>query len=320
MTSIHPPYRAAALAILAILSVACGENTAEPEHPNRPPMVAAELPDQLMAADDTARLDAAAYFTDPDGDALTYSVLAQDPSIVTIYVFGAEISIFSKNRGRPWVSATTITVTATDPAGLFVAQEMSVTAEAGDVGFRDEFESPTLSTWHLTNASAGVDSGTLRLTNAAPGAGKAKRRLKAWMTDWEIRTPLTLAQDSTTVRIVATTGQSPVQAFALDLGPGVLVDGTPTNYRLLLLHTGVWGVIGAGTYAPFNQAGTVLDVAFFVKDGRIGFAVDGSTIRTEADVNYGMASVELWVVPVHRATNRKAVAVFESVEVSGTVP
>ena len=185
------------------------------------------------------------------------------------------------------------------------------------MGFRDEFDSLPLSTWHLTNASADVDSGTLRLTNSSSGTGKAKRPLKAGMIDWEIRTRLARVQDNATVRIVASTGSSPIQALALDIGPGVLVDGNATNYRLLFQHTGAWIVIGAGNYAAFDEVENVLEVGFFLKDGRIGFAVDGITIRTESDVNFAVAGVELWVASMGGAANGQAL--FDWVEVAGTV-
>ena len=307
----------AAAVVLATLLVACGEGATEPKHPNRAPIVVAELPAQVMAADGSAKLDASAYFSDPDGDALTYSALADDSSFVRVYVLGAEVSLFGKNRGKPWVSATKITVTATDPGGLFAEQQLSVTMEAGDVGFRDEFDSPPLSTWHLTNASADVDSGTLRLTNSSSGAGKAKRPLKAGMIDWEIRTRLARVQDGTTVRIVASTGSSPIQALALDIGPGVLVDGNATNYRLLFRHTGQWNVMEAGSYAAFDKAENVLEVGFFLKDGRIGFAVDSLMIHTVSDVDFAVAGVELWVASMGGAADGQAL--FDWVEVAGTV-
>ena len=306
-----------AAAAVAILLVACGEGATEPEISNRAPLVVTELPTQVLAADGSAKLDASAYFSDPDGDALTYSAVADDSSFVRVYISGAEVSLFGKNRGNPWVSATRITVTATDPDGLFAEQQLSVTVEAGDVGFRDEFDSPPLSTWHLTNASAEVDSGTLRLTSSSSGPGKAKRPLDAGMIDWEVRTRLARVQDSTTVRIVASTGSSPIQAFALDIGPGILVDGNATNYRMLFQHTGQWNVMVAGNYAAFDKAENVLEVGFFLKDGRIGFAVNGITIRTESDVDFAVAGVELWVDPMGGAADGQAL--FDWVEVAGTV-
>ena len=137
------------------------------------------------------------------------------------------------------------------------------------------------------------------------------------MIDWEIRTRLARVQDGTTVRIVASTGSSPIQALALDIGPGVLVDGNATNYRLLFRHTGQWNVIGAGNHGAFDAVENVLEVGFFLKDGRIGLAVNGITIRTESSVDHGVAGVELWVAPIGGAADGQAL--FDWVEVAGTV-
>lgn len=306
-----------ATALLSVLLVACGEAATEPEHANRAPTVVAELPALVMSADGSAQLDASAYFSDPDGDALTFSALVDDSSFVKVYVAGAEISLFGKNRGKPWASATRITVTATDPGGLSAEQQFSVTVEAGDVGFRDEFDSPPLSTWQLMNASVAVDSGILRLANSSLGAGKARRPLNEGMIDWDIRTRLARVQDGTTVRIVAGTGSSPVQAMALEIGPGV-VDGNATNYRILFQHTGQWSVSGAGNHAAFNETENMLEVGFFLKDERVGFAVDGTIVRTESSGDHGVARVELWVTPTGGTGDGEAL--FDWVEVAGTVP
>lgn len=310
-------FRPAATALLTSLLAACGEAATEPEHGNREPTVVAELPAVVMAADGSAKLDASAFFSDPDGDALTYTALADDSSFVKIYVVGAEISLFGRNRGSPRASATKVTVSATDPGGLFAEQQFSLTVEAGDVGFRDEFDLLPVSTWHLANASVEIDSGILRLANSSLGVGKARRPLHEGMIDWEIRTRLARVQDSTTVRIVASTGYSPIQALALDIGPGVLVDGNATNYRLLFQHTGQWHVIGAGNHPAFNEAENTLEIGFFLKDGRIGLAVDGIAIRTESGGDHSVARVELWVTPAGGAARGEAL--FDWVEVAGTV-
>ena len=310
---------AAATTVAIMLLAACGEGATNPAQPNRPPVVVGELPAEVLAAHGSANIDASAYFSDPDGDVLTYSAFALDSSFVKVYVSGPEVSLFGKNRGWPWTNATSITITATDPDGLSAAQDMSVTVEAGDVGFRDDFDAPTSSNWRLTNAVAEVDDGALLLTSLSGSVAMAVRRLNAGMLDWEVNTRLALTRDSMTVRIVARTSEPIIQAVALDIGPGVLVDGNATNYRMLFLHReGGWAVLGAGNYAAFDKAGDVLEVGFFLKNGRIGLAVDGQSIRTEPTTDFGLTGVELWVVPLNASTDRQAF--FEWVEVAGAVP
>ncbi|MCE2516035.1 MAG: hypothetical protein J4F37_13700 [Acidobacteria bacterium] len=308
-----------ATVVLAIVLVACADGAIGPENPNRPPIAVSELPAQRLAADGSVKLDASVYFNDPDGDALTYSALAHDSSIVRAFVFGPEVSLFGKNRGRPWVATTRVTIAASDPDGLSTEQDMRVMVEAGDVGFRDEFDSQPLSRWRLTGALAEVEDGTLLLTSSHGSVGKAKRELNANMFDWELRTRLARSQDSMRIRIVASTGQPVVQAIALDIGPGVLVEGNATNYRVLFLHReGGWVVAGAGSHPAFATLGEVLELGLYLRNGRVGVTLDGQPIRSEASVDHGVAGVELWVLPMDSASERKAL--FEWVEVSGTVP
>jgi len=309
---------AAVTTVVIALLAACGEDATNPEQPNRPPAVVGELPAQVLAADGTVRLDASAYFSDPDGDALTYSALALDSSFVKIFVFGPEISLFGKNRGWPWVNATSITVAAMDPAGLSAAQDMRVTVDAGDVGFRDDFDSLPSSTWRLMDARGRVEDGALRLTSSSVSTGKARRQLDADMLEWEIRTRLTRAHDSMTARIVATTTESVIRAFALDIGPGVLVDGNATNYRVLFLHSaGGWLVAGAGDHQAFDTAGHAVNVGLVLGNGQMRVNLDGQSIHTESGMDFGLAGVELWVVPLDGARDRQAI--FEWVEVVGVV-
>ena len=313
----RPRIPAAATPAAVMLLVACGEAT-NPELANRPPTLVDEFPAQVLAADGMAKLDASAYFTDPDGDALTYSAFAHDSSFVKVFVFGPEISVFGKNRGWPWVNETSITVAATDPAGLSAAQEMSVTVEAGDVGFRDDFDSLPSSSWRLMDVLGRVEDGALRLTSHSGSTGKARRQLNTSMLEWEIQTRLTRTRDSMTVRIVATTTESVIRAFALDMGPGVLVDGSATNYRVLFLHSaGGWLVAGAGNHEAFDTAGPPVNVGLVLGHGQMRVTLDGQSIHTEPAVDFGLTGVELWVVPLDGAADRQAL--FEWVAVAGVV-
>ncbi|MDE2980338.1 MAG: hypothetical protein OXU74_04005 [Gemmatimonadota bacterium] len=309
---------AAVTTVVITLLAACGEGATNPEQPNRPPAVVGELPAQVLAADGTVRLDASAYFSDPDGDALTYSALALDSSFVKIFVFGPEISLFGKNRGWPWLNETSITVAAMDPAGLSATQDMRVTVEAGDVGFHEDFDSLLSSNWRLTDALGRVEDGVLRLTSRSGSTGKARRQLNASMLEWEIRTRLTRARDSMTVRIVANTTESVIRALALDIGPGVLVDGNATNYRVLFLHSaGGWLAAGAGNHRTFDTAGPAVNVGLVLGHGQMSVTLDGQSIHTEPGVDFGLAGVELWVVPLDGAADRQAL--FEWVQVAGVV-
>lgn len=63
-------------------------------------------------------------FTDPDDDPLTYRAEVTAPSLATVSVAGQEVTIHGVQAGDLFV-----VVTATDPDGLYAAQEVPVTVE-----------------------------------------------------------------------------------------------------------------------------------------------------------------------------------------------
>ncbi|MCY4648297.1 MAG: RTX toxin, partial [Gammaproteobacteria bacterium] len=64
----------------------------------------------------------AGYFTDPDGDALTYGATSSDVTIASVAVSGSVLTITGVAAG-----AATVTVTATDGGGLSAQQSFAVT-------------------------------------------------------------------------------------------------------------------------------------------------------------------------------------------------
>ncbi len=107
-------------ALLAAALTTCGDDISAPPVVNNPPQLIAGIANQLVP--DSVTLDLSAYFTDPDGDALTYTAESTDPAVARIEVSGNTATIHAVVAG-----STGMTVTATDPGGLSVSQNFTAT-------------------------------------------------------------------------------------------------------------------------------------------------------------------------------------------------
>ena len=112
----------AVMALLAIL--ACGDGSTKPpiDPPNRAPVATGGIPGQTVAAGETTAVDVAQYFSDPDGDALSYSVETSNANVATTSVSGSVVTLVGVAKGN-----ASVTVTATDPEGLSATQKFDVT-------------------------------------------------------------------------------------------------------------------------------------------------------------------------------------------------
>ena len=90
--------------------------------PNREPVAVDTVAAQNIFVGETAAVDVAGYFTDPDGDALTYSATSSDSTAVSASVAGSVVSVAALAQGM-----FTVTVTARDPDGLSAQQSIAVT-------------------------------------------------------------------------------------------------------------------------------------------------------------------------------------------------
>ena len=99
---------------------------------NQGPEAVDSIPAHDMIVDSAVELDMSTYFSDPDGDELTYSAETSDAAIATASVDGAEVTTTGMSAGEEGVQMVTLTVTATDPGGLSVTQEADVFVAAED--------------------------------------------------------------------------------------------------------------------------------------------------------------------------------------------
>ena len=94
--------------------------------PNRAPRPTGRIPDESLEIGDEVVTDVSGYFTDPDGDDLTFEASSSDASVATARASGNIVRVTAVSVGT-----ATVTVTATDPGGR------SATLSTG-VGVRDE--------------------------------------------------------------------------------------------------------------------------------------------------------------------------------------
>jgi len=99
----------------------CGEMVS-----NRAPVAQGVIPTPppLDAGAAAHQVDVAAYFSDPDGDALTYAAESSNGNVATVSTTGSAVSVTPVAKGT-----ATITATATDPGGLTADQRFRVTVE-----------------------------------------------------------------------------------------------------------------------------------------------------------------------------------------------
>ena len=121
-----PTVAALTACLVAVLAVACEGDPAAPSSPtpppNRTPLPVGAIPPSQVGVGESIGLDAAAYFSDPDGDTLTYVAESSDTTIATAAVRDSIVTVAAVAKG-----AATITITATDPEGLSAQQTVAIT-------------------------------------------------------------------------------------------------------------------------------------------------------------------------------------------------
>ena len=97
---------------------------------NQSPVAVGSISDRLVNVGDNVSVnDVSPYFSDPDGDILTYTARSSNTGLATASVSGSMVTVNGVAEG-----SATITVTATDPGGLSATQSFDVTIRDGGGG------------------------------------------------------------------------------------------------------------------------------------------------------------------------------------------
>ena len=89
---------------------------------NRPPVAVGSIDDAGPAAGDTVEIALSGYFSDPDGDELSYAATSSNTGVATVNVSGDTLRVAGVSGG-----AATVTATASDPDGLSASQTFTAT-------------------------------------------------------------------------------------------------------------------------------------------------------------------------------------------------
>ena len=183
------------------------------------------------------------YFIDPDGQELTYRVEFSDPSVATGPVSGDTLIATAGDAGT-----TAGTATATDPGGLSVSQDFTVSVVSPERLLRGRFRIGRigLANWTVADSSAAsIADGRLWLENIASGyLGFADTTLAA--TEWEVTMALGNAtSDAWAAALIVGADHERFSSYQIQIGAdnNAFQLGN-TDYRFFLFDTSgpFWGL------------------------------------------------------------------------------
>ena len=90
--------------------------------PNQGPEIVGTMPALTITVGQSAIVDVSSFFSDPDGDELTYTASSSNAATVSANLSGSSLTVTAVARGL-----VAVTVTARDPQGLAAQQRFRVT-------------------------------------------------------------------------------------------------------------------------------------------------------------------------------------------------
>ena len=158
-------------------AAACGDAEPDVTGPtpvrNRPPQAVGTIPEQTPSVGETATVELSSYFSDPDGDALSYTAASSNAAVAGVSVSVSSVVVTAFAQG-----GVTVTVTARDPQGLVAQQRFQVTVPNRAPEAVDAIPARTLSvgetgTVDISSYFSDPDGDTLSHTAVSSNAGVA---------------------------------------------------------------------------------------------------------------------------------------------------
>ena len=273
------------------------------------------IPDQILLLGKDGMVNLSNYFTDPDGDPLSYQARASDgSSTVRVNVSSSEVILTPVA-----VNATRVTVTARDPGGLSVEQTFGVTVESAS-GRNDRLLEFSLAAFGRTVASQAVDAigGRFDASPREPGASVGGQGLDFESASDEQGRPERFLQAVGT--FLAGRGCHPGSRFLAGTAAGRLAPvqassaGWPAGAQTGFSGGGLAGVNGAGGFsgggcrAGVNGAGGFSGGGLAGVNGARGFSGGGSggglrrrgRVRSRLPRHRGRTDRQAWLRPSPR--------------------
>ena len=309
------------------------------EEPNRPPTaVLPVVPGQTAKLGNTITQDVSPFFSDPDGDPLTYSATSSSTSVATVSVTGSVVSGVAVGVG-----STTLTATATDPGGLSASITFDVTViSAASTIFRDNFDDDTglSNSWTLDNAEAVVSEGILRLTNTEDTFwGIGARSLGMPVTYWGVLTRLGRQADGVQTAlsfVAANPGDLTAEVFRILIGTRIVDfgggDTETVNYALQVFfqpegreldwyYVSDDDVAFRGISDAINDGpGEFTDITVRAQDGRFEALAGTETLFSTSSAGLPFGAALTAITEVHLWTHDQALtspSLLDWIEVKG---
>ena len=131
---------------------------------NETPAATTVIPDRTLVESDGAdQFDVSYYFSDPDGDDLSYAATSTDSDVAGVRLVGATLAVTPIGVGT-----ATVEVTAADPGGMSIDQDFLVQVVAAPGGSGGFFPIiPTAPQEVIGSSNSGLDRANLLSENAA---------------------------------------------------------------------------------------------------------------------------------------------------------